>query len=97
MSLGNFPPTPIRDSKYQRPMTRVLASVSALVDYRMGLNLALSRGSDHGPVRLPPVRRASYLFRRSRAQTSGCGVLQFHTMKRIESSCDVHGLERFHG
>jgi hypothetical protein len=35
----------------------------------------------HAPVRLPPVRRASYLFRRFRAQTSGYGALPFHTMK----------------
>jgi hypothetical protein len=35
----------------------------------------------HSPLRPPPVPRASYLFRRCGAQTSGCNALRFHTMQ----------------
>jgi hypothetical protein len=51
----------------------------------------------HTSVRLPPVRRGSYLFRRTKAQTFGYDALRFYTMKRIDTNCDVHGLERYHG
>jgi len=34
----------------------------------------------HAPGRQLPIRRASYLFRRARAQTSGFDPLQFYTM-----------------
>jgi hypothetical protein len=51
----------------------------------------------HTSVRLPPVRRDSYLFRRTKAQTFGCDAPRFYTMKRIDTNCDVHGLERYHG